>query len=141
MPKPTSLSVLPAKTSTEVIASSSPTKITPRHFTTAEKLRIVEAANACTQRGEVGALLRREGISSSLLASWRKELRLRGAAGLEPRPQGRPSTSDPQAERIAELERKNAQLQKKLELAQDLLALQKKASELLGLTLPTDETP
>ena len=140
MPKPTSLSVLPAKTSTEVIPSSSPEKVAPRYFSPAEKLRIVREANTCKKRGEVGALMRREGIYSSLLASWRKELNLHGEEGVESRPRGRPSTRDPQAERIAELERKNAQLQKKLELAQNLLTLQKKASELLGLTLPNDET-
>jgi transposase len=107
-----------------------------RSFSAAEKLRIVTAANACTKRGEIAALMRREGIYSSLLSSWRREFGLRGSDGLGKSTRGRKPTRDAKDARIAELEKSKAQLEQQLRLAQELLALQKKASELLGLALP-----
>jgi len=60
-----------------------------RTFTAADKLRIVREAAACTERGAIEALLRREGIYSSLLTAWRKQLSLHGSEGLAPRKAGR----------------------------------------------------
>jgi transposase len=110
-----------------------------RRFTAAEKLRIVREAAACTERGSIEALLRREGIYSSLLTAWRKQLALRGIEGLTPRTPGRKPKLDAKDRRIAELEKKSARLEAKLSLAEKLIALQKKASELLGIELESED--
>lgn len=110
-----------------------------RIFTAAEKLRIVRAAAACTERGSVEALLRREGIYSSLLASWRKQLGLHGTNGLAGHKPGRKPKMDAKDRRIAELEKRTAKLEAKLVLAGKLLDLQKKAASILGINLASDE--
>lgn len=110
-----------------------------RSFSAAEKLRIVKEAATCVasgERGAVEALLRREGIYSSLLSSWRLQLGVHGAAGLEARKPGRKPKLDAKDRRIAELTKRNAKLERKLELADKLIALQKKAHEILGIALP-----
>ena len=112
-----------------------------RTFTAADKLRVVEAADACTERGQLEALLRREGLYSSHLAKWRKALALRGSEGLKRAKAGRKPVHTAASVRMAALEAKNARLEKKLALAQELIALQKKVSQVLGLALPSDETP
>ena len=110
-----------------------------RSFPASEKLRIVREAAACTKPGQVGALLRREGIYSSLLTAWRKELKLHGSAGLAGRKPGRKPTLDAKDRRIADLEKRAVQLEAKLSLAEKLIDLQKKVSAILGLSLTTDE--
>ncbi len=110
-----------------------------RVFSAAEKLRIVREAAACTKRGEIEALLRREGIYSSLLAAWRKQLGLHGSEALEARKRGRKPKLDAKDRKIAELEKRAAKLEAKLELAGKLLELQKKAASLLGIELASDE--
>lgn len=110
-----------------------------RVFSAAEKLRIVRAAEACTERGGIEALLRREGIYSSLLAAWRKQLGLHGTAGLAGRKPGRKAKLDAKDRRIAELEKRTAKLEAKLVLAGKLLDLQKKAASILGIDLASDE--
>lgn len=106
-----------------------------RTFTASEKLRIVGEAAACTRRGDVEALLRREGIYSSLLASWRKQLALHGSEALAGRKPGRKPKLDAKDRRIVELEKRSARLEAKLSLAEKLIALQKKVSEILGIDL------
>ncbi len=111
-----------------------------RTFSAAEKLRIVKKADACLASGKRGALeamLREEGIYSSHLASWRAQLAESGAAGLEGRKAGRKPKLDAKDRRIAELAKRNAQLERKLYVADALIALQKKAHEVLGIALPT----
>lgn len=110
-----------------------------RSFTAAEKLRIVRAAAACTERGEIAALLRAEGIYSSHLTAWRKQLELHGSEALAGRKPGRKPKLDAKDRRIAELEKRAARLEAKLELAGKLIALQKKASEILGIDLATGD--
>ena len=112
-----------------------------RAFTAAYKLSIVEQADRCTEPGQLEALLRREGLYSSHLSKWRKQLRLRGREGLAASRPGRKPTRDPKDARIVELEAKAARLEKKLLVANELLAMQKKLSQLLGIALPGDETP
>lgn len=112
-----------------------------RKFSPADKVRIVREAAAAKGRGDVEALLRREGIYSSHLAAWRKALDEHGVAGLQARRPGRKPNSDVKDLRIQELERKAARLQRELDVAHKLLALQKKVSELLGVTLATSEVP
>ena len=109
-----------------------------RRFAAADKLRIVREAAACTKRGEVEALLRREGIYSSHLAAWRKQLDLHGSDGLAPRKPGRKPKLDAKDRRIVELEKRNTVLLRKLHIAEQLIELQKKASALLGVALPDE---
>ncbi|WP_438026082.1 transposase [Sorangium sp. So ce233] len=110
-----------------------------RSFPASEKLRIVREAAACTQRGELEALLRREGIYSSHLAAWRKQLALHGSEALAGRKPGRKPKLDAKDRRIAELEKRAARLEEKLELAEKLIELPKKVSAILGINLASDE--
>ena len=110
-----------------------------RSFSAAEKLRIVRAAAACSQRGEIEALLRREGIYSSHLTAWRKQLALHGTDALAGSKPGRKPKLDAKDRRIAELEKREARLSAKLSLAEKLIDLQKKVSAILGINLATDE--
>jgi transposase len=135
MPKPSSVPLA------LVNASAAGSKARRRAFTAAYKLSVVEQADRCTEPGQLEALLRHEGLYSSHLSKWRKQLRLRGSEGLGARRPGRKPTRDASALRIAELEAKAARLEKKLAIANELLALQKKVSQLVGIALPGDETP
>lgn len=124
-----------------VHATEVSTTRTRRRFTTAQKLQIVREAEACTERGTLGALLRREGLYASQLAQWRRayergELRGAGKArGPAPKP------VDPSVARIAQLERELAKVTARAERAELLVDAQKKFSQLLGLTLPTPDAP
>lgn len=98
-----------------------------RRFTAAEKLRILKEADRCTKPGELGALLRREGLYSSHLSSWRAARERGELAGLTPRRRGpKAQVVDPRDKRLAELERENRRLQARLQRAEALLELQKK---------------
>lgn len=111
-----------------------------RTFSAEYKLRILDEASACRTPGERGGLLRREGLYSSHLTNWRRELRDGALAGLKPKKRGR--KSDPLAVENAQLKREMARLQAKLERAETIIEVQKKLSQLLGLPTPseTDET-
>jgi transposase-like protein len=109
-----------------------------RSFSAAEKLRVVRQAAACTKRGEVEALLRREGLYSSHLTAWRKQLALHGSEALAGRKPGRKPKLDAKDRRIAELEQRAARLEGKLSLAEKLIDLQKKVSAILGLNFATE---
>lgn len=115
---------------------------TRRVFSAAEKLRIVKKADACLASGERGALegmLREEGIYSSLLSTWRGQLDALGASGLAPRKTGRKPKLDAKDRRNAELLKRNAVLERKLHIADAIIALQKKAHEILGIALPESD--
>lgn len=110
-----------------------------RVFSAADKVRIVAEADRCLangKRGDLEALLRREGIYSSLLSSWRTQLGSHGAAGLSPKKPGRKPKLTEAERRNVELTKRNAELERKLHVANVLIALQKKAHEVLGLALP-----
>lgn len=112
---------------------------TRRVFTAAEKLRIVKKANACIASGERGALeamLREEGIYSSMLSTWRGQLDAQGIGGLAPHKAGRKPKLDAKDRRNGELLKRNAALERKLHIAEAIIALQKKAHEILGIALP-----
>src|SRR3990170_3481754 len=95
-----------------------------RQFSAEYKRRLLQEADACTQRGEVGALLRREGLYSSHLNTWRQQ-RARGELqGLTPAKRGR--QADPQAAEIARLQRENERLTAQLERAELIIDVQKK---------------
>jgi len=111
-----------------------------RTFSAAEKLRIVKRADACLasgRRGALEAMLREEGIYSSLLSAWRAQLGTHGTAGLSARTPGRKRKLDAKERQIAELTKRNAQLERKLHVAEALITLQKKAHEILGIALPS----
>ncbi len=102
-------------------------KASRRTFSAAEKLRILNEADACTQPGQIGTLLRPEGLYSSHLVKWR---RLRAAGllqALAPQPRGpKPVPSDPVAEELARLRNQNARLQARLTQAELVIDVQKK---------------
>jgi transposase-like protein len=107
------------------------------------KRKILKEADACTQEGEIGALLRREGLYSSHLAVWRAARDRGEIAGLAPKKRG-PKTvpPDPRDRKIVELERETRRLKSRLERAEALVDLQKKVSAILGIALPeSDEKP
>jgi transposase len=127
-----------ARRSSGVSVETVPKRRNRRSFTAAEKLRVVRAAAACTERGEVEALLRREGIYSSLLRAWRKQLALHGSEALAGHKPGRKPKLDAKDRRIAELEKRAERLEAKLSLAEKLIDLQKKVSAILGINLTSD---
>lgn len=111
-----------------------------RTFTASDKQRIVKAAAAAAasgERGAVEALLRKEGIYSSHLAAWRQQLGARGAKGLEPQKPGRKPMYDAKDRELLALTRRNAELERKLALANAVIGLQKKVHAILGIALPT----
>jgi transposase-like protein len=109
-----------------------------KRFTAADKLRIVKEAAACGP-GEQAALLRREGIYSSHLSTWRRQLEGHGVKGMDAVKRGRKPKRDDKDRRIHELERQLRAAEKELEIRQALIELQKKVSELLGVKLPDPE--
>ncbi len=110
-----------------------------RRFTAEYKRRIVREADRCTKPGEIGALLRREGLYSSLLTTWRAARDRGELAGLAPKQRGPKVTPpDPRDKKIAEQAREIARVTKRAERAEGLVELQKKLAALLG-TLPERE--
>ena len=111
-----------------------------RRFTAEYKLRILQEADQCTASGQLGALLRREGLYSSLLSTWRKQRDQGTLAGLSPKRRGR--KANPDAPLIAEnqrLMRETQRLAAKLRQAETIIEVQKKLSEILGIPLPPPE--
>jgi transposase-like protein len=109
-----------------------------RQFSSKEKRRILAAADRCSEAGAMGALLRREGIYSSQLATWRRQRAAAERVALEPRKRGR--KADPaiaEGRRVAELTKDNERLRRKLAQAHTIIDVQKKLCTLLGL--PTAE--
>lgn len=105
-----------------------------RRFTAKEKLRILEEADACTEPGELGALLRREGIYSSYLSRWRRERDRGQLQGLSPKRRGpKPPVNSELMREMAKLRRENERLRARLAQAETIIEAQKKLSEVLGL--------
>ena len=112
-----------------------------RRFTTAYKLEILRNADACTRAGELGALLRREGLYSSHLVTWRRQRE----HGLTPKKRGRkPTSGDPRVKKLERekdaLEAANRRLERRVQRADTIIAFQKKVAELLGIPLKPVET-
>lgn len=118
----------------------SPTR-TRRRFTAAYKLKILEAAAQCTEPGDFGALLRREGLYTSHLAAWRAAARRGELAGLAHRRGPKPTPPDPRVKQIAALERQLARVTARAERLELIVELQKKVAQLLGLALPASGEP
>jgi transposase len=106
-----------------------------RRFTSQYKLEVLRKADACTQPGQLGALLRKEGLYSSHLVTWRKQR----VVGLTPKKRGRPVTADPRVKQLewekASLETDKRRLERRLQRADTIIAFQKKVAELLGIPL------
>lgn len=110
-----------------------------RRLTAGYKLRILEEADECSGSGEIGALLRREGLYSSHLSRWRKEREQGQLEGLAGRKQGRKSKSDLEKE-MTGMRQENERLKARLEQAETIIEIQKKLSGLLGLSMPKTES-
>lgn len=107
-----------------------------RTFTAAYKAEVLAEADAATEAGAIGALLRREGLYSSHLVDWRRRRAAGASKGLEPRPVGRPRKSDAQRAESKEITRLQGQvglLEKRLRHAEIIIGAQKKLAEVLGL--------
>lgn len=107
-----------------------------RTFSAAYKLRILEEADCCDQRGQIGALLRREGLYSSHLTTWRRQRATGQLAGLGSK---RGRKQDEQAAEIAALRRENERLQVQLKQADLIISAQKKLAQALEQTLNQSE--
>ena len=142
--------------STSVSSSAAPLRVVPaaapadpevaeraarRRFTAEYKLQVLRHAEACASPGALGALLRREGLYSSHLTTWRRQREQGSLAALSPKKRGRRAgPPSPLARRVAELERDNARLTQRLQQAETIIAVQKKLSEALGIPLPSGDT-
>jgi transposase-like protein len=108
-----------------------------RRFTAEYKRKILKEADAC-ERGELGALLRREGLYSSHLIEWRRAREAGARAGQTPRKRGaKAQATDPLAAQVAEQQKEIARLKAENAKLALICSVQKKVSQLLGVTLPT----
>ena len=121
-----------AMPNTEVVA-----KAKRKRFTAADKLRILREVEACRGSGEIGALLRREGIYSSYLTTWRKQRELGELNGLSPHKRG--PKPNPEAIELAKLRREHERLQERMRRAELIIDVQKKVARMLGETIETPE--
>lgn len=115
-------------TSTEVVV-----KAKRRQYTADYKLRILGEAEACKVSGEIGALLRREGLYSSLLGKWREQRNMGSLKGTSEHRRG--PKVDEQAVELERLQKENKRLQAKLNRAELIMDVQKKVAQMLGATL------
>ena len=107
-----------------------------RQFTAAYKLEMVEAAERCTELGQIGALLRREGLYSSQLSTWRNQRQHGQLQALADHKRGRKATMPhPVQKELEQLRRENQQLRHTLQQAELIIDIQKKASQLMGISL------
>ncbi len=107
-----------------------------RRFTVEYKAKILTEADACTETGQLGELLRREGLYSSHLTTWRKQRDEGALAGLTPRRRGRKAKpKNPLADENQRLQRENERLKEQLRQAELIIDVQKKVSEMLNIPL------
>lgn len=119
-----------------------PEKKPRRKHTAKFKLSILEKAEKCNEPGQLGALLRQYGLYSSNLTLWRKQRDQGLLNAMSPKKRGRkPKEKNPLANQVAKLQKENIRLQKKLKQAETIIDVQKKISEILGITqnLPKEE--
>ena len=114
----------------QVVPDSNLEKRVRRDFSPEYKLKILAEADAC-QRGEIGVLLRRERLYSSQLRQWRQEFASAGVAGLSKTAPGPAQRKTAEQRRIEQLELENSRLQRRLQIAEDCLDLQKKTLSVL----------
>ena len=110
-----------------------------RRFSAQYKLRILEETDRCTQPGQIGALLRREGLYSSNLTSWRRQRDQGQIGALSPKKRGpKPAPDAAMARELTRLREQNQRLEQKLKKAELIIEVQKKVSALLGLDLMSE---
>ena len=157
MPMPTLTELHSAPCDVEAASDRRPTTVPPpvtsspeltarprrRSFTAEEKLRILAETDRAAQTGEIGAVLRREGIYSSLLTDWRRQREAGAFNALSPSRRGpKPAGVNPLAAELAGAKAENARLLRRLERAEAIIDLQKKVADLLGSPLlPSDGVP
>jgi transposase-like protein len=111
-----------------------------RKFTAKYKLKILAEAEACTQPGQRGALLRREGLYSSNLTGWRRQRENGLLEAMTPKKRGRKyKEKNPFIKKVAQLEKENRRLQQNLKKANLIIEAQKKMAEILELELNLEE--
>ncbi len=117
-----------------------PEKSPRRRFTAKYKLDVLKKADSCTQPGELGALLRREGLYSSNLTSWRRQRDQGVLDAMTPKKRGRKKIEkNTLARENATLQKENERLRRKLKKAEIIIEVQKKISEMLGISQDPDE--
>ena len=117
-----------------------PEKAVRRRFTAEYKLDILRQADHCRTPGDIGGLLRREGLYSSHLTTWRRQRDAGILSGLKPKQRGRkPNLVHPLQEENAKLGKENFRLQKRLKRAELIIDIQKKISQMLGIPLKNPE--
>lgn len=109
-----------------------------RQFSAQDKLRILNEADSCSESGQIGALVRREGIYWSYLTDWRRELENGQLQGLQARKRGRPR--DEQSREVRELRSENEQLKAQLAQAELIISAQKKLAQALEQTLSRNKS-
>lgn len=118
-----------------------PEKKRRRKFTAKYKLSILSQTDSCTEPGQIGALLRREGLYSSHLTTWRRQKEEGLLDALSPKKRGRKKKpTNPLADKVARLEKDNRRLQQKLKQAELIIEAQKKMSEILGISQNLEES-
>jgi transposase len=111
-----------------------PEKARRRKFSVEYKLRILQLADSCTDPGSLGSLLRREGLYSSNLTTWRRQRDKGILQGLQPVKRGRkPSEPNPLLPEVEKLRKENERLEKRLKRAELIIEVQKKVSQMLGI--------
>ncbi len=107
-----------------------------RRFTAEYKTQILKEAEACTKPGEIGALLRREGLYASHLITWRRQVQKEGQAGLSRKRGRRANPEIGLARKNAQLEKANVRLTEQLRKAEFIIAFQKKMADLWASSSP-----
>lgn len=105
-----------------------------RKFTAKYKLEILKKADACTESGQIGALVRREGLFSSNLTTWRRQREQGLLDAMSPKKRGRKKQEiNPLSQEVSRLQKENERLNRKLKRAETIIEFQKKISEILGI--------
>ena len=117
-----------------------PEKAQRRQYSAEYKLGILAKADSASKPGELGELLRREGLYFSHLVTWRRQRNQGALSGLEPKKRGRKAReTNPLLRKLAEAEAKNRKLEKRLAEAQIIIEFQKKVAEVLGIPLKNED--
>lgn len=132
MSQSTNGKVREAMSNTEVVE-----KAKRRQYNAEYKQRILREAESCRATGEIGALLRREGLYSSHLTTWRRQCERGELEGLSPQKRG--PKADAQAVELGKLQRENERLRERLRKAELIIEVQKKVSQILGVALPESD--
>jgi transposase len=146
-PKDSAVAIRAAAASERSKPAETPAQPSKRVYTPAYKARVLDELARVRQEGEkgaVGALFRREGLTWATVLRWEEARAQAGQAGLEPKTKGRPpkdgkdAVARKQAQENERLRKQNEKLQAELEKAKIIIEVQKKLSALLGIEVPTD---